>query len=1065
MRFLTVADRELRAAARRKATYRTRWLTATIFFGLLIWLMWAFRGFSNARASTEIFQIFSSLTLLYCVFLGTARTADCISGERREGTLGLLFLSNLNSAEIIGGKLCSTALSSVYGFMAIFPMLALPLLMGGITFNFFARTVVALLNAMGFALTMGFLASVICRRQFMAIATAMGLAVGVGGGLILAAAAFDSYVLTQPLAEWFAMCSPLYGMMTADGSRPFGVNHFWESTAVVAGMSLAGLLLTVLLLAKSWRDRVATSWTGLLFKRRSERAASQGRAVLRHRLLKLNPYFWLSARQRVSAPFVMCVFVAITLVTEYVAAPFFARVMGGGAASRAVLGHLFSWFWAGLAIHALVLYYAAMTASQRLAEDKQSGALELILCSPITEREISRGLWLGFWRRMLFPVTGAVLVHFFFLWQVMVMAILDPPGMGGRVPVGVGPWQLLWHSLLDRPVGGFRLAWEFGFLVRVALLTLFILMISWPTLGLVGRWLGVRMKHPGFAPVASLALLAAPPVLIFSFACYLADEFNLDRLPERRFLPMMMWLGVAIGLLHCAVLSTWASSHLRQHLRRIALSRFEPLPGWRWRLPSWRLVRRVAVATVLLVTVVATLVSGYYKYQNWRSKNVWRSFEHTLKQRGESLELSHLMPTAVQDTANFARSQAYARYLANRGATRLFDRWASRQPAPGVAAANSALMRWSQQKPSLFDAFLSRAGGTSNGYPSSARSAQARAILEEFGPYNELLTGVSTAAANLPCFQVSTQTDAAAFFHPDKRHITALGSLHLAYQIRASAFIEVDQSSDAFQDVLTGLRLVNYSRQIPDSRASSRSQGLLARSLQPVWEALGRRAWDAAEVATIQASLQEIDLLADFTNNVHRAMRAHIGLWRQIPGSPGAPRLPVEEGWTQNTGWELQPRAWWFENCLQLYASTAQVLSQVDPQTGRVKYTVNWSDFNGLPLDPASRELLQQGWWWGANSAGVSFALTSLNQAILACAIERFRLEHDAYPSNLDELVPAFLQKVPRDASSGRPLIYQSEGNRILLRGVGPDGLDDRRGKGSDDWLWAYSTNTPAMQR
>jgi ABC-type transport system involved in cytochrome c biogenesis permease component len=131
MRFLSVADRELRSAARQKATYRTRWLTAALFFGLLVWLLWAFDGFTNRGAAPQIFKVYSFLTLLYCLFLGTARTADCISVERREGTLGLLFLTNLNSAEIIAGKLCSTALASVYGLMAIFPMLALPLLMGG----------------------------------------------------------------------------------------------------------------------------------------------------------------------------------------------------------------------------------------------------------------------------------------------------------------------------------------------------------------------------------------------------------------------------------------------------------------------------------------------------------------------------------------------------------------------------------------------------------------------------------------------------------------------------------------------------------------------------------------------------------------------------------------------------------------------------------------------------------------------------------------------------------------------------------------------------------------------
>ena len=35
----------------------------------------------------------------------------------------------------------------------------------------------------------------------------------------------------------------------------------------------------------------------------------------------------------------------------------------------------------------------------------------------------------------------------------------------------------------------------------------------------------------------------------------------------------------------------------------------------------------------------------------------------------------------------------------------------------------------------------------------------------------------------------------------------------------------------------------------------------------------------------------------------------------------------------------------------------------------------------------------------------------------------------------------------------------------FLLRGVGPNGIDDRKTKGSDDWLWTYSTNTPSAKK
>jgi hypothetical protein len=138
----------------------------------------------------------------------------------------------------------------------------------------------------------------------------------------------------------------------------------------------------------------------------------------------------------------------------------------------------------------------------------------------------------------------------------------------------------------------------------------------------------------------------------------------------------------------------------------------------------------------------------------------------------------------------------------------------------------------------------------------------------------------------------------------------------------------------------------------------------------------------------------------------------------------------------------------------------------VDVAAGRIQQFNDWSDLSGLPLDSPSRELLQQSSWWGANPASVAFAQTSVNQTTIACALERFRLVNRVYPESLEQLVPVLLARVPHDAVSGRPMIYQPVGEgRFILRGVGPNGIDDRKNKGSDDWLWTYPTNTPRAKR
>jgi hypothetical protein len=1068
MRFLSVADRELRSAARQNATYRARWLTAALFLALLVWLLWAFDGFTRKGTGPGIFKAFSILAFLYCLFVSAARTADCISVERRDGTLGLLFLTNLNSAEIIAGKFFSTALASVYGLMAIFPMLALPLLMGGITLGHFGRTVLGLLNGILFALAAGFLASVASKRQFTAVALALGLTLGLSAGPMLGAVAASTYSATRPLAPWLAALSPLYTVLAANNTGVFGPSHYWQSAATVAGMSLGGLGLTTLLLAGTWRDRPRTAhrWRPFRFWRRSEQNSSAARTAFRRRLLAVNPLFWLAARRRVSAPVFMVLAVVLTLLTVYVTAPFFGRNIGAGVYSP-VVGHLFAWLWTVLAIHGLVLYYAAMSASQRLAEDKQTGALELIFSTPTTERSISRGLWLAYGRKMFFPALLAVLAHGFFIWQCMVMFTLDPPG---QLSPGVTPGEIFWGVLFAQPVRGQALEWQFIFMMRIALLVLLVSTLTWPTLGWVGRWLGLRMKHPGFAPITSLVLLVGPPVLLFSLACYLVDKVQIYRLPQRRFLPLMMWLAVAIGIGHCVVLSVWAATRLRHQLRSVAMSRYQPLPAWRWRLPSRRAVFRVAIAIAVLAIGVPVLVVSYYGYQNWRSQRAWRAFQTALDQQKESLALAPLLPRPVPDSANLVRSPAFISLLSrtNHQTKDLFETLASFDVPTSSAPGGDVLLAWSHQTNAALRPFVGWTSQPTGGGPGTKRAEDAAAVLRELESHSELLRELAAAAARLPALLSSANRDARAVLHPLLEPMLTVERLHLLFQVRGCASLALGRNADAAEDVLAGLHLARLARQLPDVRSTVRVQWLLARSLQPIWEGLDQHAWTEPQLAAFQHELAGFNLLADYTNAVRRVVLAHIEVWRAIPDSPNPQKaLLALSGYNLSEPvWQMQPRAWWFDSCIQLESAGRRTIAQVDLGSGRIQPENNWSELSGLPLDFTSMELLQQSLWWGASPASVAFAQTSVNQAVLACALERFRLLNGVYPESLDKLLPAFLDRVPHDAISGWRMIYQPGGpSSFILRGVGPNGTDDRKNPTSDDWLWTYPTNTPSANK
>ena len=132
MTFLPVVDRELRVAARRRGTYWTRLLFAVVcagIVGLVLMFAWAMRG-GTSGIGAGLFHFLTLIALGFSAFAGVFLTADCLSEEKREGTLGLLFLTDLKGYDVVLGKLLATSVPAIYGVLAVFPVQAITLTMG-----------------------------------------------------------------------------------------------------------------------------------------------------------------------------------------------------------------------------------------------------------------------------------------------------------------------------------------------------------------------------------------------------------------------------------------------------------------------------------------------------------------------------------------------------------------------------------------------------------------------------------------------------------------------------------------------------------------------------------------------------------------------------------------------------------------------------------------------------------------------------------------------------------------------------------------------------------------------
>jgi len=85
---------------------------------------------------------------------------------------------------------------------------------------------------------------------------------------------------------------------------------------------------------------------------------------------------------------------------------------------------------------------------------------------------------------------------------------------------------------------------------------------------------------------------------------------------------------------------------------------------------------------------------------------------------------------------------------------------------------------------------------------------------------------------------------------------------------------------------------------------------------------------------------------------------------------------------------------------------------------------------------------------------------TMLDQARIACALERYRLAHGEYPETLDALAPQFLAAIPHDIIGGQPLHYRRAADgAFILYSVGWNGQDDGGVPGKTaadgDWVWS----------
>jgi hypothetical protein len=175
MSIFPVIMRELRAQARQPLTHWLRVAGGISVVGGIAAALWAvqhtdyqpmFGGPRPGRFQTFGTTLFSKMNLFIFtaiwIFVPLA-SADALSRERREGTLPLLYLTELRSVGIVVGKSFVHMLRAATLFVTMAPWLMLPLVFGGVDLRDLAMALLLDFTALLLAQAAGLLASTIPR--------------------------------------------------------------------------------------------------------------------------------------------------------------------------------------------------------------------------------------------------------------------------------------------------------------------------------------------------------------------------------------------------------------------------------------------------------------------------------------------------------------------------------------------------------------------------------------------------------------------------------------------------------------------------------------------------------------------------------------------------------------------------------------------------------------------------------------------------------------------------------------------------------------------------------------
>ena len=451
-----------------------------------------------------------------------------------------------------------------------------------------------------------------------------------------------------------------------------------------------------------------------------------------------------------------------------------------------------------------------------------------------------------------------------------------------------------------------------------------------------------------------------------------------------------------------------------------------------WKTWLWR--------TVITAAIIICLAAVFYAEENSRGVGAWKQCARELAARGESLNWNDYVPAPVPDDNNFYKAPMMAE-------------WFVRSTNIIASVAPNLLPTFSPE--------------TSSNIITELSASNYLAWSAAFEPGFDLMR----EAVKRPFARLDGD-----YSRPFKQPIPNFISHRLVAQTlahRAKCHLLLGEPDKALAD-LTLLHQVTLTL-VKSGRPNTIVAAMIHCAVSSLYAdaiacGVESHSWREAELTTLQQQLREIHLLPEVANSF-RAERA--GTCFMLDSMAPAELMRINNGSARQAsdlGWWLMPSGWIQQNKTVIATLEGKIIEAMDLTNNTV------SPFTAVAAGRVTEAATQHVTPWNfiaaiaipnytKATASMARNQTWVDQAQIACALERCRFATGKYPATLAVLVPAFMAKVPTDIIGGNPMKYVcKDGENFQLYSIGWNETDDggitahnsdgKEDRDNGDWVW-----------